>query len=110
MARRAELIRLFEFEPDLPALLPREEVEVALARTVVECDTLYPGEIEPPVLPADGVEIGFLVLEGLLVHRSEFVGRRAVELIGPGDLVRRWRPEAPSALPVRASWKVCETT
>ena len=106
--RRAELIRLFEFEPDLLAVLPPAEADSAVARTVVECVTLYPGELEPPVVPADDVDLGFLVLEGLLINRLEFAGRRAVELIGPGGpgpaLARRRRRA--SSLPGRPSWKV----
>ena len=109
--RRAELIRLFEFEPDLLAVLPPAEADSAVARTVIECVTLYPGELEPPVVPADDVDLGFLVLEGLLINRLEFAGRRAVELIGPGDLIRPWRPGAvDDSLPGRPSWKVCQTT
>jgi len=105
--RRAELVRLFEYEPDLLAALPEPEARTALERTVVECATLAPGLIGEPVTPAP--DLGFLVLEGVLLHRVEFLGRRAVELVGPGDLLRPWRPADGSAtLSLSADWKVCE--
>src|SRR3954452_17285855 len=109
VVRRSELIRLFEFEPDLLGALPAREAETALARTVVECGPLERGESAPPALGAQDIDLGYLVLEGLLLHRTEFAGRRAVELIGPGDLVRPWRAQdAAASWPGKASWKVCE--
>src|SRR3954468_17352798 len=105
--RRAELVRLFEYEPDLLSTLPAPEARTARERTVVECLTLAPGLIGAPVTPAP--DLGFLVLEGVLLHRVELLGRRAVELLGPGDLLRPWRTADPStSLPLQADWKVCE--
>jgi CRP/FNR family cyclic AMP-dependent transcriptional regulator len=108
-SRRSELIRLFEFEPDLLGAVAPDEAAEALARTVVEAVSLPRGEFAPPAVVGAGVDLGFLVLEGLLVHRRQFAGRRAVELIGPGDLVRPWRDEdAGASVSGHTSWKVCE--
>jgi CRP/FNR family cyclic AMP-dependent transcriptional regulator len=109
--RPAEVVRLFEYEPDLLSPLPAAEAQTALERTVVECLTLPPGVPASPLLPHADVNLGFLVLEGVLLHRVEFLRRPAVELLGPGDLLRPWRPAvAPASLPLNAGWKVCERT
>jgi CRP/FNR family transcriptional regulator, cyclic AMP receptor protein len=103
------IVRIFEREPDLLAHLPAEHAAMARDRTVVEYVTMPKGPVTPPALGADAFDLGFLVLEGLLLRRVEFVGRRAVEVLGPGDVIRPWRPEKHSpSIPSKAGWKVCE--
>ena len=107
--RGADVVRLFDYEPDLLARLPGQEADTARHYTVVESVTLARGDLRPPAIRAAAVDLGFLVLDGLLLHRVEHVGRAAVELLGPGDLIRPWRPADDSAsLPSRASWRICE--
>ena len=109
--RGADVVRLFDYEPDLLAHLPAQEADRARHYTIVECVTLPRGELRPPAISADAVDFGFLVLDGLLLHRVEHVGRAAVELLGPGDLIRPWRPTDDSAsLPSQASWRLYEPT
>jgi CRP/FNR family cyclic AMP-dependent transcriptional regulator len=107
---RTELVRLFEHEPDLLRHLDQREVAVARDRCVVDSLVMGPGEFRPPGARADQTDLGFLVLEGVLLRRVKFFGRRAIEILGPGDFVRPFRLEQePATLPCELSWKVCET-
>lgn len=110
MIRRTELIRLFEHEPDLLRHLGPADAEAARERCVLESVVIGKGDFGPPVMRADDVDLGFLVLDGVLLRRVDFFGRRAVEVVGPGDLVRPYRAgQEPASLPCQPSWKVCET-
>src|SRR5918999_1492723 len=66
--RGADVVRLFEYEPDLLARLPAQEADTARHYTVVECVTLPRGEKEvarwPGVLSAvlDRVDNRFMSL------------------------------------------------
>lgn len=107
--RKGGIVRIFEAEPDLLEHLPAEQAVIARERTIVDYVTLPKGEIAPPVLRAEPFDLGFLVLEGLLLRHVEFVGRRAVEVLGPGDVIRPWRSAGHSpSIPSRTRWKVCE--
>lgn len=108
MVRRTELVRLFEHEPELLQHLTPGEAAAATERSVVESLVLGRGEIKPPAARADRVDLGFLVLEGVLLRRVEFFGRRAVEVVGQGDFVRPWNSNHdPPSLPCSTTWKVC---
>lgn len=100
---------MFEAEPDLLTHLDSREAELARDRTVVTYVDFPKGTVEPPGLQADAFDLGFLILSGLLLRHVSYLGRRAVEVLGPGDVVRPWRPEPhfPS-IPSQASWTVCE--
>jgi len=109
-ARRGSgIIRLFEADPDLLVHVAEAQVDLARKHIVVSYVDVPKGVVEPPVLHAEPFDFGFLVLDGLLLRRVEFVGKRAVEVLGPGNFVRPWRPQPhfPS-IPSHASWKVCE--
>jgi CRP/FNR family transcriptional regulator, cyclic AMP receptor protein len=109
--RKVEIVRPFDYEPSLLEHLSRRDAEAARRSVVAEAVWIDRGELYPPAVHADDVELGFLVLEGLLLHRIEHVGRRAVELLGPGDLIRPWRPSDLSAsLPSSTSWLISEST
>jgi hypothetical protein len=108
MIRGTELIRLFEHDPDLLRHLPPRDAEAARDRCVVESLVLGKGEFEPPGPRADHLDFGFLVLEGILLRRVDFFGRRAVEVVGQGDFLRPFRAsQEPPSLPCQPSWKVC---
>ncbi len=108
MIRRTELIRLFEYEPDLLRHVPAREAEVARDRCVVESLVMGKSEFSPPGARSDPLDLGFLVLDGILLRRIDFFGRRAVEVVGQGDVVRPYRPgQEPPSLPCEPGWKVC---
>ena len=56
-------------------------------------------------------DLGFLVLDGLLVRRSTLGRHVCVELLGSGDLLRPWDAEDPAAAPLTtgARWRVVES-
>lgn len=89
--------------------LSAADAAVARERTVVTYVDLPNGPLSAPSLRSDAFDLGFVILEGVLIRRVEFIGRRAVEVLGPGDVIRPWRPEPhfPS-IPSEASWQVCE--
>jgi CRP/FNR family cyclic AMP-dependent transcriptional regulator len=109
--RNIEIVRPFDYEPSLLERLSRRDADAARRSTVAEAVWIDRGDLDPPAVRGDEVELGFLVLQGLLLHRIEHVSRRAVELLGPGDLIRPWGPSDLSAsLPSRTSWLVSEPT
>jgi hypothetical protein len=101
--------------------LLREDPELAEAivpdRRAQAIETCVAGEVTVPVgswkrhralLVEDG--IGLLVLEGLLIRRVGIDARFGAELLGEGDLLRPYRDEAPSSLPLTVGWLVLEPT
>ena len=109
MPPRSDLVRPFEYEPDLLRRLPSEDATRARERVVAESLVLSPGALDSPLAPEREPLLGYLVLEGVLVRRYDFAGRRAVELVGPGDVVRPFRrDDPPTALPCHASWTIGE--
>ena len=54
---------------------------------------------------------GFLLLDGLLTREVEVLGRRCVELLGPGDVLRPWQwDEEGSHVRAEVGWRVLEPT
>lgn len=106
MARRRDLVRLFDDDPDLLRHVPAGEREAVRNGTVVESVVLPPGAAEPPAVSSDTLDLGFLVLEGLMLRRVDVFGRRAVELLGDGDLIRTWRDDGEPTLRCRPTWQV----
>jgi len=86
--------------------------------------SLMPGAIKaPPVRQlllepgswdwkADRRNIGLLVLHGFLLRRLELAGRRSVELLGPGDLLRPYEGEFDvyAMVPSEATWFILRPT
>jgi len=54
---------------------------------------------------------GFLIIDGLLTREVEVLGRRCVELLGPGDVLRPWQwdPDG-SHVHAEVGWVVLEPT
>jgi CRP/FNR family transcriptional regulator, cyclic AMP receptor protein len=106
----APVISLVEADPDLgdlldPASLDRARRE-ALARTV----RLSPGTWDAAsAYEAAEHHRGFLVVEGLLSREVDVLGRRCVELIGHGDVLRPWQwDQEGSHVRAEIGWKVLE--
>lgn len=108
--RHATIVQVFAHEPELLTHVPETEAEAARHRTVVTSLSLPRGDLSPPAVRSDPFDLGFLVLEGILLRRVEVAGRRTVELLGPGDVIRPWRDDAgENTLRVGESWKIWET-
>jgi CRP/FNR family cyclic AMP-dependent transcriptional regulator len=97
----------------------REDPELAEAiepaRRHAAADALVAREIEVPAGPWQGRPehldggIGFLVLEGVLLHRVGIDERYSAELLGEGDVLRSLRGEPPtSTLPLSINWVILE--
>jgi hypothetical protein len=84
----AALIRVFEQEPELLAELSRREAAKAAFVSVAKLMPLAQGEWRPPLLRVGAGDLGFVVLDGLIVRPTEVAGRTGVELLGTGDIAR----------------------
>lgn len=104
------LVRLFEEEPDLIVHLEPGLAAAARRRVVARVHLLARGAWEPELEWLAPDVMGLLVLDGLLVRHIEIAGRRAAELVGPGDLLSpRYEGEVfNSVLPASVSWLVVE--
>ena len=101
--------RLLELDPDLGGALGPERFAQARAELLCHVHDAERGALSDRS-PADaGAHLGLLIVAGLVTRRVTIVGRRCVELLGPGDLVRPWQhdDEHPVA-PTRASFSVLE--
>jgi hypothetical protein len=105
--QRTELVRIFEHDPDLLWHLSPGDAAAACDRTVVPSVVLPPGEFKPPVIRSQPGDLGVLVLSGVLLRRVDVFGRRAVELIGTGDMLGTWPcPDRPASMPrPRPGWR-----
>lgn len=55
---------------------------------------------------AEEVLFGFFVLDGALSRETEILGRRVVELLGPGDLLRPTEGTGWASVPYEPAWRV----
>lgn len=103
-----EIVRVFEHDPELlrgiapvSARQLRRQVVTDVLPVAAGLSLAYPPD-------ADGA-LGLLVLDGLLVRRVTLAGRRSVELLGGGDLLRPWQDDGSLAsLPAETSWRALE--
>jgi hypothetical protein len=106
----AEVISIVDADDDLAELLSAEELERARREALTRVQRLTPGEWDVAgALEADVHHRGFLVVEGLLARTVEVLGRRCVELIGPGDVMRPWQwDDEGSHVQAEVGWTVLE--
>jgi hypothetical protein len=105
--RRASLLRL---DPDLGDAL--EPAALAAARRVLVPVASAPvGPWRPPqrVVAGSG-DLGFLVVDGLLLRTVMVASARCTELLGRGDVLRPWSTDGGelSSVPVEADWQVAD--
>ena len=106
-----ELRRVLELDPSLAEAIPVELREQATADCLAREMTIPTGRWRgAPPIDADGLGIGLLVIDGLLVRRVGIEGRFGAELLGEGDLLRpaEGSDEVPT-LPMTTGWRVLET-
>jgi CRP/FNR family transcriptional regulator, cyclic AMP receptor protein len=86
-----EAISLIDADPELGDLLAPEERERARRETLTRLRRLAPGEwnVAESVEP-ESHHRGFLIVDGLISREVEVLGRRCVELLGSGDVIRPW--------------------
>jgi hypothetical protein len=85
-------ISIVEADPDLADLLAADEVERARRQARTRMQTLSPGVWEAAAALEPAVHHrGFLIVDGLLSRTVDVLGRRCVELLGQGDVMRPWQ-------------------
>jgi CRP/FNR family transcriptional regulator, cyclic AMP receptor protein len=101
---------LLDLDPDLGSGLDAAELAAA-RRTLVPIASAGVGTWKPPGLDRDHAgDLGFLVVDGLLLRRVVIAETRCTELIGRGDVLRPWSMEATevSSVPIEADWRVVD--
>jgi hypothetical protein len=107
-----ELISIIEADPELGDLLAEPQRERARREAITHLRRLSVGEWKV----ADAIEParhhrGFMVVDGLISREVDVLGRRCVELIGPGDVLRPWAwDEVGSHVQAEVGWVVLEPT
>ena len=106
----AEPISIVDADPELGDLLDVAERERARRETLTRVRRLSAGAwnaaaaVEP-----DAHHRGFLIVDGLISREVEVLGRRCVELIGAGDVIRPWSwDEDGSHVQAEVGWVVLE--
>ena len=110
----ADLISIIDADDDLADLLGEADRERARREALTRIRRLPVGDW----LAADAIEPGihhrgFLIVDGLISREVDVLGRRAVELLGPGDVLRPWRWDTDSTgshVHAEVGWKVLEAT
>ena len=105
-------IALVDADPDLEAVVAPEDRERARREVLARVARLSPGRWDVAAHhEPDRHHRGFLVLDGLLSREVEVLGRRCVELIRPGDVLRPWQwDQEGSHVRAEIGWQVLEPT
>ncbi|MCA1690089.1 MAG: helix-turn-helix domain-containing protein [Actinobacteria bacterium] len=101
---------IVDADDELAALLDSGAREQARRDALARVRRLSPGvwdagaSVEPEIHHR-----GFLVIDGLLTRAVDVLGRRCVELIGPGDVLRPWSWDSEGAhVRAEVGWAVLE--
>jgi CRP/FNR family transcriptional regulator, cyclic AMP receptor protein len=105
-------ISIVDADPDLAELLDPAEADRARREAVTRVQRLSEGEWDVAgALEPDVHHRGFLIVDGLLSREVDVLGRRCVELIGPGDVMRPWSwDDEGSHVRAEVGWMVLEPT
>lgn len=105
-----EVISIVDADPDLGDLLDDSERERAAHKALTRVRRLQVGEWEAAeAVEHDVHHRGFLIIDGLVTREVDVMGRRCVELLSSGDVVRPWGwdPEG-SHVHAEVGWVVLE--
>ena len=108
----APTISIVDADPDLADLLDERNLERARREAITRINRLSPGEWDAAAAhePAEHHR-GFLVIDGLLSRTVDVLGRRCVELVGHGDVMRPWRwDDEGSHVRAEIGWTALEPT
>ncbi len=106
------LISIVDADADLAELLDDSELERARREALTRERHLSAGKWDAAsAVQPDIHHRGFLIIDGLLTREVEVLGRRCVELLGPGDVLRPWQwdPDG-SHVHAEVGWVVLEPT
>ena len=110
--RGSSVISIVDADPDLGDLLDAQGLEQARREALARVQSLSPGEWDAAAAqePAEHHR-GFLIIDGLLSRTVDVLGRRCVELVGHGDVMRPWQwDDAGSHVQAEIGWTVLEQT
>ncbi|HEY7266710.1 MAG TPA: helix-turn-helix domain-containing protein [Solirubrobacterales bacterium] len=85
--------RLLEADPDLARNLSPDVVAAVSPHLVADVLELPAGDWLPERAEPHPGHLGYLVLDGLILRRTEINNARSGELISQGDLIRPWLEE-----------------
>jgi CRP/FNR family cyclic AMP-dependent transcriptional regulator len=105
-------ISIVDADPDLADLLDPRGLERAKREAITRVKRLSPGEWDAVAAhePAEHHQ-GFLIIDGLLSRTVDVLGRRCVELVGHGDVMRPWRwDDEGSHVRAEIGWTALEPT
>lgn len=103
-------ISLLEEDPDLLRGVDQTTAAQATAAAIAEVISFEPGTWEPS-LEAVRAFYGLFVVEGLLCRDVVIEGRRAAELLGPGDVLRPLTSEPPDpSVRFEIEWEILQPT
>jgi len=105
-----ETISILHADPDLADLLDAGELDRARRETLTRVQRLSPGEWDAGAALEPAIHHrGFLIVDGLLSRTVDVLGRRCVELVGHGDVMRPWRwDDEGSHVQAEVGWAVLE--
>jgi CRP/FNR family cyclic AMP-dependent transcriptional regulator len=112
MSAATDSISIVEADPELGDLLAEPERERARRETLTRVRRLSRGawDVAGSVEP-ESHHRGFLIIDGLMTREVEVLGRRCVELLGAGDVIRPWSwDEDGSHVKAEVGWEVLEPT
>jgi hypothetical protein len=103
---------IVDADDDLAALLDDAARERARRDALTRVRRLSTGTWDAATSEHPGIHHrGFLVVDGLLSREVDVLGRRCVELIGPGDVLRPWAwDETGTHVHAEVGWEVLEPT
>lgn len=104
---RAQLVRLFEFEPGLLRDVPVEQARLLTQQTVATCLGYESGSVRLPADLERSGAVAAVVLDGILVRRVEAFDRAAAEVVGVGDVLTRDVDDDPTA--AEPTWRTLES-
>jgi len=112
MGSVTDLISIIDADPELAELLDEPERERARREALTRERRLSQGEWDAAnAVEPDVHHRGFLIIEGLITREVHVLGRRCVELIADGDVLRPWTwdPDG-SHVHAEVGWTVLEPT
>jgi CRP/FNR family cyclic AMP-dependent transcriptional regulator len=106
------VISIVDADPELAEMLDDDQLQRARHEALTRVQRLSPGEWDVAgALEPDVHHRGFMIVEGLMSREVDVLGRRCVELLGPGDVMRPWSwDEEGSHVQAEVGWNVLEPT
>lgn len=107
-----DLISIIDADADLADLLDERERGRARREALTRERRLAPGAWDATgAIDLDQHHQGFLIIDGLISREVDVLGRRCVELVGAGDVIRPWKwDDGGSHVHAEVGWMVLEPT